>query len=346
MSEENALMRSIRLKRPDDAVYWASRLREDGYTPQRVARRLFQCALRDNLRIDLMLAAEGMLAESAQPDSKVNLNRLAAQLACSEKLWSCSIGRKLVTIIATVQRQRTFHAYTDAELILRLESAMNDEKQFLDAMSIAKEIWTRFKGGVDIGEFIALLREQVKGTEATPVVELLNRCLGSVSQVTIAEETLFYLAIAWAVGGLWGQTINEVDEEGIYGRVAGRLRQRETVPGWASAGDRRFEASCDGYANMAGMYEREQRLIPDDAGVLFHARDGQWLAIVKEESGLYLVQSEANPHRYYEVNLAILSCTCDDFIRRRRSCKHVAAAREHLGDQLPFRVLDEKMYAS
>jgi hypothetical protein len=348
MSEENALMRSVRLQRPADAVYWISRLRNEEHGNQRLARRLFQCALRDNLRVDLMLQAEGTFLESGNPATKLDLSRLAMQLASSEKLWSCDIGRKLVSIINSVQSNFTFRQFTDAELYLRLDSLIVDSTRFLDAVSVSKEMWNRYKGGKNLNGFLEIMRERCKGTEAVPAVELLARCLARTTAPSIAEETLFYLVLAWASHGIWGQRVNAVREEEIYGQVATRLQDWEPVPAWASAGDRRFEATWDGYENMCSMFDANLRLSPEDQGALFCSRNGQWFPVIKEESGLYQVQSQSNPHQYYEVNLAILSCTCQEFIRRKRRCKHIAAARLFIGDKLPFTVedLDESRCAS
>ncbi len=157
-----------------------------------------------------------------------------------------------------------------------------------------------------------------------------------------AEEALIYLLATWATTGIWGQGIPETIYDDLYVVQAGQ-RQRagllEPVPAWGEARDRRFEGSWAAYMNMGQMLERYGRLDPDDEGVLLQTKDGVWKPIVREEEGIYLVQSEDDPFRYYEVSLPSQLCNCEDHQRRGTICKHQVHARAWAEARLPFEVV-------
>lgn len=327
-------MRSVRLRRPDDALYWSSRLREDGCGAGKMAKMLLRLALRDNLDVRTMLEAEQCLADFKKSDKLA----VALTLACTEKLWSIDQGRKLVQLICSVQSDCGYREHTDDELILQVGRALNDTTRFADVIKLIHEVLFRSKQAKrPYADFLELLEErtavQSQDELLQAAVGLLSRISADPSNFTVAEETLVYLVVTWLVCGVFGQGGMSCAADTA---VAERLRVEEQVPAWAETQDRRFESSWDGYANMVMMFNEHGRLDPEDSGVLFLAKDGRWVPVIREESGVYLVQSEREPRTFYEVNLAVPSCTCKDFMRRREPCKHVKAARDKVTSDLPF----------
>lgn len=336
LSKENALMRSVRLRRPDDALYWSSRLRSDGCGMGKMGKMLFRLALRDNLDIGLMLEAERCAVDPKNAD----MVALAGRLAQSQKLWSTREGRQLVQLICSVQSDLSFRDFTDDELLLRLSHAIGDEARFADVIKIVHEIIERSSPRL-FTEFASFLDERCKERTALrsesgdtgdadmeAAVGLFVRISGGPAKWTVAEETLAYLVVTWMVCGVFGQ--------GEFCNAPRTRSGHEIEPCWAEAEDRRFESSWDGYANIVMMFDKHGRLEPDDPGVLFLAKDGRWIPVIREESGVYLVQSGKEPRTFYEVNLAVLSCTCKDFMRRQEPCKHVRAVRAKAESELPF----------
>src|SRR5262245_17102364 len=104
------MARSIRLRRPEDAAFWAARALPPAQSKthfMKLAQVLFKSAVRDNLNIDAMLDAE-----LAVGDPAADLPTLAKRLASTEKLWSVPEGRQLVQIICAAQSDARWARHT------------------------------------------------------------------------------------------------------------------------------------------------------------------------------------------------------------------------------------------
>ena len=47
----------------------------------------------------------------------------------------------------------------------------------------------------------------------------------------------------------------------------------------------------------------------------------------------FLVQSDENPEKFYEVDLALPFCECKGFYYTKKTCKHIKLARETLSKE-------------
>jgi hypothetical protein len=325
-----AMARSIRLRRPEDALYWYRRLRAETRGPSaRATSAIGRAARFDNLSIPL-------LCTKVTADMEEEFVLL---LSLSEKLWSHDTGRKVVKLIAKLQSDRSFEGFTNSELCQRFSSALVRPKQFLELMAVSHEILRRAKHEKHLmanpaAEYaVRSILNNTAGREA----EDAGRYLFETALVASARdlEPVFFLCVTWIVGGLFGQDMAS-SEEGAYDRVD--ARGKEELPVWAAPFDHRFGSSWDSYYNMVQMVERDGFLSPDREGVFLLAREGEWRPNIKEVQGVYLVQSQSDPWKNYEVNLAILSCTCDAFVRFNTPCKHVGFARERVEETLPFTI--------
>ncbi len=321
-----AMMRAVRLKRAEDALCYLSWLRDNGVSRDRIVGYLWRAALHDNLNIGLMEETQQALT-----DDRVDLKKLTVALACSQKFWSVREGRVLTKIVCAVQ-DRDNRQFSDDELLLRFEDSMNDENRLKEAVEVANECRTRRDrfSRSPWPELIDRLAVRARETPVAPVIAILR----SPNLQPLCTESLLYLAVAWLFTGVWGQAIDLVSDQ-LEFRVAAR-KNENWIPFWGNETDRRFAGSWDGYANMAMMVELHGRLNVDDDGVLFRSADGAWRPVIRREAGLYMVQSEQKPRVFYEVNLANLSCTCEDFRRRTHECKHIRWARVEVEETLPF----------
>lgn len=329
-----ALGRAIRLRRPEDAVYWYERASAE-MPKAKILKTLLQCALRDNLNIDVMAEAVEIAA-----DPKLLRPEWVCRLAKSEKLWSHEQGQKLAILISSVQSDTIFRSCTDSELEIKIESALVDGNVFWTLLQAAHEFWNRYAHGMN-PETHGILY-WLKATHGSAVSNLYRplfilEFLFLKNDKTIGTETLWYVLLAWVCTEVWGQDF--LDTDGFeLARAAIRLRSVEPFPSWASVSDRRFESRWIGCENMALMAMRDGGLFPENAGELLLEKDGRWAPRIHEEGGLYFVQSESDPKSQYEINLAIMSCNCRAFMQASRPCKHVEAARLHMESECPFEV--------
>lgn len=339
------------MQRADDALYWCERMINDGASEKRIARLLFKSALRDSMSVHAMLEAESNLQTLLTPHGVVLARERqdsVLDLALTQKLWSCDYGRKVAAIICASEEDESYRRYTDAELPIQLTMALGDPGRFSDVISIVHEVLYRRKQ-FKLSPYLEIVGALLDWGRSHPdyhadlAAGLLSRLPGDPQKFGVAEDTLMYLVATWAVTGSFGQEecnpmIRSVAEDAARGRLRKQFHDGswEAEPLWAGSDDRRFESTWDGYANMALMFEQHGRIDPRDDGALFHVKNGRWSPVIREEDGVFLVQSQKETRVFYEVNLSILSCTCKDFIRRHLACKHVDAAREYWETQCPF----------
>lgn len=329
-----ALGRAIRLRRPEDAVYWYERASAE-MPKAKILKTLLQCALRDNLNIDVMAEAVEIAA-----DLKLLRPEWVCRLAKSEKLWSHEQGQKLAILISSVQSDTIFRSCTDDELDAKLTTALSDFGSFWTLLQIAHEWWDRYAHGMKADAWMMISVFKIRAAILEPglvrPISILE-ALFLKNDKTLGTETLWYVLIAWLCTEAWGQDFIQTDGFELA-RVAIRLRSAEPVPSWASVSDRRFESRWIGCENMALMAIRDGGLFPENAGELLLEKDGRWVPRIREEGGLYFVQSESNPKSQYEINLSVMSCNCRAFMQASRPCKHVEAARLHMESECPFEV--------
>lgn len=326
-----ALLRAIRLKRPEDALGYYAWLRDNGAARERIIENLIAAALHDNLNIGVM--EEALLAKT---DVNADLKKLVIALASSQKYWSCEAGRSLLMVICAAREHVDLRDYSDAELLERTGAAMEVPRRFFESLQLGLEILQR-RANFSRSPWPALVDRLERRVDGTAVpVWLVAQLRVKRSDDPVIESLLFKI-LAWLADGVWGQEMDLVPPD-VEFRVATQ-QSAIRLQDWAVASDRRFGSGWDSYANMALMVEQHGRLDVDDDGVLFRTQNGQWRPVIKQEAGLYLVQSERRPRHFYEVNLANLSCTCEDWVRRQHECKHIGWARVEVEKHLPFELV-------
>lgn len=287
----------------------------------------------DNLHIETLMNAahvERVAAAAGQIDIDPML--IVAKLVSTQKLWSVENGRKLTKIVCALQSDFTYRGHTSEELVLQMEGAMNSEKRFADVIRMALEMWRRATKGQPFAYDRTLDRvlERSEGHGIEALFDLLDERR---QRRSAAEQRLFIVALTWMIGGVWGQEVTGDPEALLFRDYEGR-----DLPNWSVSADTRFDAGWDHYSNMAQMLDKYGAVRPEDQGVLFQTLDGVWKPLIKEERGVYLVQSQRFPRVNYEVNLAKMSCTCEGYMHRQQPCKHVEAAKQHFEETLPFEV--------
>lgn len=313
-------------------MFWGYKL-QSAISPTRFCRILLDSAMLDNLHIEtLMNAAHCERVALAAGQMEMDPMALVAKLCMTEKLWSVDNGRKLTKIVCALQSDFTFRNHTNEELVFQLDAAMNSDKKFADVIRITVEIMARSSKGRTMAYDRALdrVRERAEGNPAESLFDLLDERRGRRSA---AEQRLFVVAVTWLIGGVWGQDLIGDAEALLF-----RDYEARTFPTWSSPNDKRFDPSWDGYSNMAQMLDQYGAVRPEDQGVLFRTLDGVWSPIIKEERGVYLVQSQRFPRKFYEVNIAKMSCDCEGYMHRQTPCKHVDVAKAHFEATLPFSV--------
>ncbi len=269
----SALMKSIRLQREADAVYWMKALLDSGVDRGYLGRRCFGSACEDSLSLVAMEMGSGLVL---RPSRRNDLPYFESVLAsCRAVKWYTPVGSEYTLArCATWEAPRVYRDKTDSELLEIATTALDREDPLL-LMQVHRELHARRRGGF---VFVDLLVAAAQGRE-TPVQRLAALC---------ARHR--WLIVKWELNPVWqliwvlcrGPFAGSEDPVSLDGldRLLTEVAQRwempdlEPIPAWCLDGvhtvgnDERFAGTWRGLRNMLAMYARYGRIDPADGGIL------------------------------------------------------------------------------
>jgi hypothetical protein len=274
----SAYMKAVRLRRPEDAMYWLGVLWIGNAGADYLRRRVFCSAAEDNLDVWVMEHTERLL--SAKRGSLVEL-QYAAYLSCLGTKWyelPDGVAYTRARCAAGLAPHPLPRMGTNADILARYERAVA-VRAIGEAYWCIAEARARQKAGRDFAMWPFYVIAAEAGVNAPDEVTVRSARIihRQLKWLGASREKNHLWQLLWALG--YGplrsalRPLRAAEFNAMRARVDRRLAQRlEPVPGWALDGihtgghDPRFAGSWQGLINMIGMYERDGTLEPTRPG--------------------------------------------------------------------------------
>src|SRR3990167_7383713 len=197
IAAESAFLKSIRLKYPDETLYWLEVLLNLGASTPYLAKRVFLASCRDNLDLGLISQASRLLYN---PDP-VELRDIAFRLALTEKLWSVPQGRAIVKLAVEAEKSMDYRAMSDEELQTDLALAFDSDSHLNQTLLMIGEVCRR---KLYFGErqpsylrLYNLLVERARGTDLEFTARLLSERRPVLGE--IPEQAITYVLSSFLI---------------------------------------------------------------------------------------------------------------------------------------------------
>ena len=272
----SAFMKSVRLGRDDDSVYWLLALLRGGQDRSYLGRRCFGSACEDSLSIPAM----EMGADLAQRPTPADLPYLLSAIASSRGgkwYWPCGEQYTLARC-AAYEGERVLADKTNAELLQLGQTAL-ERKEFRAFFVAYRELKQQRKWNLALLQRLLAAGFGSGDPAAIRIAQLIKLNLWQCA----TRETNPVWQLMWVLcHGAFPGSLDPVHLEGAADVIA-RAETRwaapeiEVIPSYALDGvhtagdDERFAGTWAGLRNCLAMYATYGRLSPDDAGVLITA---------------------------------------------------------------------------
>jgi hypothetical protein len=269
----SALMKSIRLRRDQDAVFWMMALLRAGVDRGYLGRRCFGSACEDNLSLGpIELGSE--LARRPSRSSEWPYFR-SVLASCRGLKWYQLIGTEYILTFCNLWEEPRSLRSCGQEEILQVAAQGIQARDVGTVIRAHRELHERRRGCFD---FLERLLHAAVGRE-TAIQRLAAICARH-KYYLVTFDMNATLQLIWTVckGPFCGceDPVPTSDLTTLVKQAHERwqLPKLEPVPTWACDGvhtigsDGRFAGSWPGIRNMVEMYRRYGRLDPADPGVL------------------------------------------------------------------------------
>ncbi len=269
----SALMKSIRLQREADTLYWMKALLDSGVDRGYLGRRCFGSACEDSLSLTAMELGSEL---ARRPSRRNDLPYFESVLASCRGLkwyWPVGVEYTLCRCVAW-EAQRAYRDKTENGLLEIAARALDREDPLL-LMQIHRECHARRRGGYAL---LDLLVAAAQGRE-TPVQRLAALCarhrwLIVKWELNPAWQLIWVLCRGPFAGSEDPVCLDGLDPLLTEAAQRWEMPDLEPIPAWSLDGvhtvgnDERFAGTWRGLRNMLFMYERYGRLDPADDGIL------------------------------------------------------------------------------
>lgn len=268
----SGFIKSIRLRRTEDAVLWFISLWRSGVTHrERVQRRLLICAAEDNLNVEVMRRLSDWYSNSvARCDLKAAVREIL-RITDTPNWYATEQGRRYIREWFEAELTKNPHLGKPPDCLLRVIERAVHEKALLSAMHGFNAYYRhRESNHLKLAQLLCRLAIKTDNQPASALAELFEENVRHLwNDTNFSGQTLAVL-----VGGPIGASMDrEVPEDEVVQLIAQaltRLVEPMTVPEWCLDGihtggrDPRFAGTIRQMNAMCRAYEYYGRLDPAD----------------------------------------------------------------------------------
>ncbi|HEC62116.1 MAG TPA: hypothetical protein ENI27_07670 [bacterium] len=327
------MLRAIRLKLPEQSVFWMAHAFRHKGDPQRMLDLLYYSAFTDNIATHLMQSIELKRLRRLEELDGSDFGLFAWALALSPKPYEWERTQQAYMAVADYTGE--YADYPTGGLINHVKMALIGRDSTVYGLT-----YELYKRGPDAKKgFKDMVREALEIGIGHDLFVMWSLVEGS-THILDQNYGLPFILLAAAGSELVGQDVIDIPiQEVVHYADTLDMKEEPEIPEWAYKEDLRFAEGWLSQANMAMMYKQRGRLNPEDQGQIFRTKGGIWSPVVKDTgNGSYQIQSQSTPKEFYEVHLGEEnSCTCPAHVFRHMECKHIRFIEKEVV-ALPFRM--------